>query len=72
MWKTGAAGKAWKSGTWPWSSSATGRLGDLGMPVRRADGAGLGLQLTVDPGEALGNDGPTPEVAGLQCCVLPA
>lgn len=28
--------------------------------------------LTVDPGEALGDDGPAPEVARLQCCVFPA
>lgn len=26
----------------------------------------------MDPGEALGDDGPAPEVARLQCCVLPA
>lgn len=26
----------------------------------------------MDPGEALGDDGPTPEVAGLQCRMLPA
>lgn len=33
---------------------------------------GPGLHLTVDPGKALGDDGPAPEVARLQRSMLPA
>ena len=44
----------------------------LGCQRGEVDGAGMGLRLTVDPGEALGDDGPAPEVARLQCRVLPA
>lgn len=49
-------------------------LGPLGpwAASEGVDGAGPRPQLTVDPGEALGDDGPAPEVARLQGRMLPA
>lgn len=44
----------------------------MGCQRGEADRARPRLRLTMDPGEALGDDGSAPEVARLKRCMLPA